>query len=463
MAEVRADFLDDEELQRLDVFPDSTDLPLILTIRRESDGGRYSGTELDRSRLYSHGLRGPYAFVDLESDVFFGDVEQACRENGIRIIRSLHDFEGVPDKLTELLDGLPHCDEEIPKIAAMPNNTADVVSLFNALQMSTTREKILLGMGTWGFPTRVLAGKYAGFLTYCSPAGKLAAPGHIDPETLLSVYRFREVNRKTDVYGVIGNPVMHSRSPWIHNPALEALNLNAVYVPFQVDDVPLFFSCAGTLDLKGVSVTVPHKDAVRSVLSQCDKNVEAIASCNTAYLRNEQWCGINSDAPGFMQPLLKLFGKNGLVGLRATIVGAGGTARAAAYALTESGASVLIVNRTLERARRLAEQFGCEFAALNVESTDVIRAFSDLIVQTTSCGMYPKVECDPLPFYKFSGDEVAYDVIYTPPETRFLERARKTGSTTINGKEMLLEQAFIQFKYFTGYDYPTNLADAVQL
>lgn len=463
LAELRADFLLDEDLKRLDDFPRNTDLPLVLTIRRKSDGGRFAGTEEERKRLYLRGIQGGYKLVDLESDSAYGDVEETCAEKGIRIIRSLHDFQGVPDNLADVLKKLPHRSGEIPKMAVMPYNTADTLAVFEALRSTRQKERILLGMGAWGFPTRVLAGKFSCFLTYCSPEGKSAAPGHIDPDTLQSIYRFRSVNPGSDVYAVIGNPVMHSRSPWIHNPALTALNLDAVYVPFQVDDVQRFFSYADKLDLKGVSVTVPHKESVKSVLFSFDSSVEAITSCNTVFPRNGNWQGTNSDAPGFVQPLLSVFGKSGLDGIRATVIGAGGTARAAVFALVEKGAEVLIVNRTVERARQLAEQFGCAYGALNPKIADSMRSFADLIVQTTSCGMHPDVDNDPLPFYQFSGDEVVYDVIYTPPETQFLGRARKAGCRTLNGKKMLLEQAFIQFRYFTGREFPPELKDSIEI
>jgi len=138
----------------------------------------------------------------------------------------------------------------------------------------------------------------------------------------------------------------------------------------------------------------------------------------------------------------------------ALIVGAGGTARAASYVLTEAGVDLLIVNRTIEKAVSLAEEFGCRSAALDESSTRLIRDHSALIIQSTSAGMHPNEQLDPLDFYEFSGDEALLDVIYAPARTKILKRADHAGCSTMNGWEMLLKQAQLQFEIFTSVPYP---------
>jgi 3-dehydroquinate dehydratase/shikimate dehydrogenase len=253
---------------------------------------------------------------------------------------------------------------------------------------------------------------------------------------------------------VIANPVMHSKSPWIHNPALTAVGLNAVYIPIQVDDLSIFFELIPLLDIRGASVTVPHKSAVRTFLVAEDASVAAVGACNTIYPKKGGFHGANTDVPGFIAPLTAYVSRDKIGSMAVTVVGAGGTSRAAVYALRSLGASVLIVNRTPEKAETLAQEFGCEWAPLAESSAAAIAHHNDLIVQTTSAGMHPNEELDPIEFYELTGREIVYDVIYAPPVTRLLSRAKRAGCRTLNGWPMLLEQAYLQFELFTGRKYP---------
>ena len=162
----------------------------------------------------------------------------------------------------------------------MPKSTADLGRLLS-ISREAFGERILLGMGDFGFPTRVLASRLGSFLCYTSPARAIVAPGQVDPDTLGSLYRFRGIGPSTAVYGVIGNPVMHSRSPRIHNRGFQSLGLDAVYLPFLVDDVDAFWEVADALDIRGLSVTAPHKQAVLARVSHTDSVVRATGACNT--------------------------------------------------------------------------------------------------------------------------------------------------------------------------------------
>ncbi len=196
------------------------------------------------------------------------------------------------------------------------------------------------------------------------------------------------------------------------------------WVPIQVDEPNVFFELASHLDIRGASVTLPHKSAVREYLSQEDDAVRGVGSCNTVYLGTDGFHGSNTDAAGFMASLRNCAGIDDIGNMAVTVIGAGGTSRAVVYALRRHGASVCIVNRTPERAESLADEFGCSWAPLTPASGDIIHQHSDVIVQTTSAGMHPSENLDPLLFYDFTGREIVYEVIYTPPETRLLERAR---------------------------------------
>ena len=457
LVEVRADFLRPEEIAAVDRIPKLSPVPAVFTLRRENDGGRWTGTESERRSILRRAAGAGYAFLDLESDVSFGVVEQRCGETETTVIRSVHDFDGVPSDLTRTVRDLPHRPGEIAKAAVMPRSTQDLLRIVDTFAALSGMEKILIGMGPWGFPTRILAGKLGSMLSFCSPPAEEVAPGHIDPATLVETYRFRSITEATEVFCIIGNPVMHSKSPWIHNPALQALKMDAVYVPIQVDDPEVFFRLIPALDIKGVSVTIPHKSAVREFLGVEDEAVAAVGACNTVYTKGDTFCGANTDVPGFVAPLSLFASREEIGRMAVTVVGAGGTARSVVYALRELGARVLIVNRTPDRAADLAGEFGCSWAGLGDGARDRIAQHSDLIVQTTSAGMHRQADLDPLGFYEFSGNEIVYDVIYAPPETKMLSRAVRAGCRTLNGSQMLLEQAYLQFELFTGRAYPLEL------
>lgn len=462
LAELRIDLLDPGELPRISRFVSTCGIPIIGTIRRTADGGGWTGTEAQRLSLFRRHIDAGFAFVDLEDGYLPGGLADRFNRVGTRVIRSFHDMSGVPDDLDALFRRLSARRGEMPKIAVRPRGIADAFRLSRlAISRQCETGSIVLGMGSYGFFTRVLAPKIGSYLSFCSAEGAEAAPGHIDPETLVDVYRYRSIDRATRVWGVIGDPVMHSRSPWIHNPAIGATGIDAVYVPFHVDDVSAFLSHSDELDIDAISVTVPHKERMIEALSaiggSIDRRVEQIGSCNTVYRGGSgRYIGTNTDAPGLLNAVRALCSPDPLPS-RALVVGAGGTAQAAVHALREGGVGVMIVNRTAERAIQLARATGSEWVPLDARSVDQMRPFSTLIVQTTSAGMAPQEEEDPLACYPFVGTERVFDAIYAPTETRFLRRAREAGCITMNGSRMLFEQARLQFALFAGMPYPEEL------
>jgi len=461
MVELRADSLDPTELSHLPSFPKRSGLPVILTIRRRREGGRWNGEEAERRGLLGRSLSGGYAYVDLAEDVHDPALSEAVNRAGGRVIRSLHDFSGMPDRLPERLRALARKPGEIPKLAVMPQSTGDLLALVDAYRQLEDQEKILIGMGEFGLFSRILAAKLGSFLTSCSVAGRQeAAPGHLDPRLLVELYRFRKLDRDSFVCGVIGNPIAHSRSPEFHNRGYEVLGLNGVYVPFLVDDVPAFFRLAEMLDLRGFSVTMPHKRAVLPRLDERDESLRQIGACNTVVHRKDGgWYGTNTDVQGFLNPLQAQAPELMRPETRATVIGAGGGARSVVYALCSLGIRPLILNRTAEKARVLAESFGCESGGLDTDGISRMQNHADLLVQATGVGMEPDTQGDPLPGYRFSGSEVVYDLVYQPLMTVFLKRAKQAGCRIVSGLAMLFSQGAAQFKYYTGLDYPREVLD----
>ncbi len=460
LVEIRADFLEPGELPQLHTFPGQVQVPCILTIRRQADGGRFKKSEQERVNLLRRAATGRYAFVDIEEDLHIPALEEEIRARGGRLIRSIHETGGLTASIPALrtrIETLERSASDLPKAAFMINSTAELVRLVELCRELDGREKIVIGMGSYGFATRVLAEKLGSYLTFCSPpAGtRQAAKGHTDPETMNGVYRFSEIGRDTRVLGIIGNPIMHSFSPLIHNRGLSLLGLDAVYIPLHVDRVPDFFKLADSLSIQGVSVTIPHKQAVIPFLSDRDPTVQAVGACNTIVRREAGWYGTNTDVYGFLHPLLEKVSRRPAPAAKAaTVIGAGGAARSIVYALTREGWKLLILNRTPSRAQALAGEFDCAWASLDERGAAQIGRHSDLIVQTTSSGMEPDTTGDPLPWYTFGGHEIVYEIIYNPVETRLLDRAKRAGCDVIYGKHMLAAQAMGQFELFTNCEYP---------
>lgn len=422
-------------------------LAVILTYRRQSDGGPRKLDEVQRLKTLTALLRQGVDYVDIEYGVAAADLVRRAAETGTEVIRSLHDFDGVPLNMTALIEEISAAGE-IPKIACYPKSSVDVLKVMNTVTATAhIRKKIVLGMGGFGFFTRTAPLLCGSMLTFCAVGSRKGAPGQIGPAELEQIYRVSAQDENTVYYGIIGNPVLHSKSPVLHNKWFEEQDLNAVYLPFQVDDVGLFMKLAKQIGLRGFSVTVPHKQSIIGFLDELDQAVQVVGSCNTVIRSGKGWRGSNTDYEGFLSPLRQ----RELLhpGDRVLVVGAGGVARTVVYALKELGAEITIVNRTDARASALSEEFDVNWRGISAgwDGSDEDVPFQ-LVIQTSSAGMEPDTESDPLPAYRFRGSEIVYELIYAPAVTRFLRRASEAGCMTISGSEMLQAQAVLQFEKF---------------
>ena len=264
------------------------------------------------------------------------------------------------------------------------------------------------------------------------------------------------VNGRTSLYGIIGNPVAHSLSPIMHNAAFSALGLNGIYVPMPLQKVGDGVKGLAALGFIGVSVTVPHKEAVMEYLDEVDPVARRIGAVNTLLFRahpdsgtvvsrgfNTDWLGSN----------LALAEKMKLPGSRVIILGAGGAARAVGFGLVEAGAEVIICNRSEERGQELARWLGCGFCSTG----QLAGAHADGLVNTTSVGMEPDVDGIPIDPDLLSGFSVVMDIVYAPLATTLLKKAAAAGCRTIDGLSMLLYQGAVQFKIWTGQQPPQDV------
>jgi 3-dehydroquinate dehydratase/shikimate dehydrogenase len=311
------------------------------------------------------------------------------------------------------------------------------------------REMIAIAMGQSGIVTRILGPSRGSFLTYGSFDDQNAtAPGQLSARNLRKLYRFDKINQQTEIVGLIGNPLAHSLSPYLHNSAFEAAGRNAVYIPFEVHDPGQFMRrmaqpSAREIDwnLRGFSVTAPHKSALLDSLDWIDPVAREIGAVNTVVVTQNELHGHNTDVEGFIAPLISKFGS--LKGARCAIIGAGGGARAAVWAMRREGAQPALFARDPNKSRLMSEEFGIDLQSIS----EALFAGFDIVVNATPLGTRGVREAEtPATAAQFRGVRLAYDLVYNPLETSFLREARAAGCDTLGGIEMLLAQAVEQYK-----------------
>ncbi len=467
IVELRADLLDPSEAFAVRDFPVLAGLPCILAVRRKCDGGGFVDGEGQRLVMLAKAIAyarpdqsDNYAYVDLECDFRVPSIEEACHTFGTRIIRSLHDVAGMPSDLGEAWAELAAEPGEIPKLAVTPRGAGDFARLFSWASALPASERIIVGMGEYGMPSRVLAERVGSCIAYTSAlrAGlQGAAPGHLDPVALEETYRFRKLDRDTTVYALGGGTnVLASKTPLLHNAAFESAGMNSVFVPMPTGDVAAFLMALEATRAMGAAIAVPLKEALLPYLTRRSPEVDDIGACNTLVREDTGWTGYNTDAEGFERALLEFMGTADLRGLRATLVGSGGVAKAIAHVLARLGVSAVILNRTVSRARVLAQRYGFAYGPCTEHSTELVADHSDIVIQATTVGMEGERQSDPLDWYDFSGREAVFDLIYRPERSILLERAQTAGCRTTNGWKMLRYQSAAQFALWTGREPPAT-------
>lgn len=266
------------------------------------------------------------------------------------------------------------------------------------------------------------------------------------------------INAKTKICMIIGDPVEHSLSPLMHNTAYEALGIDDRFVftaaHVKIDDVRKIVDAVRLLNIRGLTCTVPHKVEVIKYLDQIDPIAKKIGAVNTVLNNNGKLIGFNTDWEGLSIPLLKAVGSDSLKGKKVALIGAGGAARAIAFAINKKGATLKIFNRTIEEAKNLAEEYECEFGLL--EKIEEVRKF-DIIINSTILGMGEFIDQSPVPIDYISSNQIVFDIVYSPLETKLLKEAKFKGAKTINGLEMLLYQGVSQFEIYTGVHAPEEV------
>lgn len=426
---------------------DGRTTPVIATCRAKWEGGRFEGTEAQRKAVLRQALELGAEYVDIEWRAGFDDL---LAEFGPRIVLSSHDFDGMPADLDGQARAMVATGAGVVKIAVKAGRLADCVTLLDLSRtFAPEQQYVLIAMGDAGLSTRVLAQRFGSAWTY---AGTLGDVGQITARLLLDQFRFRSIGPATSLYGLTGFPIGHSVSPAMHNAAFAATGIDAVYLPLPAVDVDDFITFARAFGVKGASVTIPHKVALFDKVDDVDDLSKAVGALNTIKVEGERWSARNTDVGGFLQPLRdRAFP---ILGARAAVLGAGGSARAVAVGLASEGARVTVHARDAARAGAVAELSG------GVAGTYPPAAGSwDLLVNCTPVGMQPKVDASPLAADAFEGGLV-YDLIYNPAVTCLMRDAAAAGCDTIGGLDMLVGQAQQQFAWWTGVQPPAGVMRA---
>ncbi len=440
--EFRLDLIEKPEAKTLLA---AASLPAVTTCRPVWEGGKFRGTEHEREKILSDALAAGSAFLDLELDASplmrSRLMALAGRE---RIILSHHLFTSVPADVRSVYARLHQSGAGIVKFAFAADDSADARAAMDFLAMAKKdhRKAIALALGEAGEFTRVVYRKFGGWATYAAPeTGPAAAPGQVPASQLRNVYRCEKVTAATRVFGVVGNPIRQSKGVFIHNELFRRARMNAVYCRFQVKDFDAFMKKVAPL-LAGFSVTIPHKATVLSYLGSIDARAKAIGAVNTVVRRGKSLWGCNTDAPGALDAIEKIRRVRGRTLL---MIGAGGAARAIAFEAKRRGATVMIANRTEEKAAVLAKDLDLR----HVPMKDLPEVSFDVLVNATSAGMIPRTDEIPVPPGILDG-KVVFDAVYNPPVTRLLAEAKRRRAKVIRGTEMYLNQAAAQSRLFTG-------------
>jgi len=367
----------------------------------------------------------------------------------------------------------------VNKLVWMPRSIRENIEAFEILQ---TRQKptIALCMGEAGLVSRVLAKKFGGFLTFAGVTSESGtAPGQVSIHDMKRLYRWDKIGPATRVYGVVASPVAHSMSPAIHNASFDQTGDDGVYLPMLVqggyESFKAFmeeFANYGPLHLRGLSVTIPHKENALRYLQEKGAAIEPLAvqigAVNTIIIDRDPGGapvlrGINTDYHAIIETIcasLQIQPEQ-LADYRVAVIGAGGTGRTAVAALAALDATVVVYNRTKERADALAAEFnGKSGKVVSARLEKLCDSCCQIYINTTSVGMHPNVDESPFgdgDAPKFDSGTLVFDTIYNPPHTKLLKEAQQAGAKTVGGVEMFVRQAVRQFEAWTAKPAPVDL------
>ncbi len=424
---------------------------VIATCRRKAAGGNFAGSvEAELEILRKAAEAGCHA-LDVEIETASTMTAAAWEELRARaaIVLSSHDFKTTA-KLEETFARMRIYPADFYKVAGTANSLHDNVAMIRFLEEHGSEYPMVgMCMGEQGMLSRVLSIRAGAAFTFGSAGqGKETAPGQPTYRELRDFYRVEQIEPVTKVYGVAGDPIAHSMSPWVMNSAFRRENVNAVYLPLHAKTLEDLLSTITDLPLNGASITIPYKEAVVEHLDNSDVLTQKTGACNTIVRGKDGGLfGFNTDVYGIIAALES---RVTLQGARVLVLGAGGAARAAVFSLRDKGADVSILNRTPARAQTLAKQSGAKI----VKRSELPKLSFDVIFNATPVGLSPDKNT-PLEENEINTVWV-FDSVYNPIETRLIKLAQAKGCGTISGAEMFVHQAARQFEIWTNKPAPLD-------
>lgn len=424
---------------------------ILATCRHKQNAGGFKGSLDEQVSLLARAAESGARLLDLEIE----SAEQVKKSLGdlrrsASLIVSYHNFESTP-ALAVAWRRLNRVDADVYKIATAARKPSDDLRMAEFFRERHETPLVAFAMSEVGIPTRILSLAAGCLFTYAAPiAGDGTAPGQIPAKAMRALYRADKLGKQTKVFGVVADPVAHSRSPQIHNRAFQAKRIDAVYLPFRVPALDLgdWMKLAKGLPVAGFSVTIPHKQKILRHLDIVDPLARRIGAVNTVWRKGGKWRGTNTDVAGILRPLEQ---RVRLPKLNVLLAGYGGAARAAAFALRDAGAQVTITGRQAGRAEGLARVVG----AGALQFAEAQRRSFDVLINATPVGMHPKT--DESVFKGAIPARLVFDMVYNPHETLLLRKASEQGCEIIHGREMFLEQAAEQFEIWTGETAPRGV------
>ena len=439
--EVRFDCLSPPEVA-IAISNISSSKPLIATYRSAEQGGK-SVISIEERRAFWSAIRGKdYELADLEEDIF-----DSVQTDGKRIV-SFHDHNAVPHDIDAIAARMCRSGADLIKIAVTARDIVDAIQVW---KLRKDPRVIPIAMGAAGKWTRILSLAHGSYLTYASlDSASATAAGQLTASELTDRYRAKDLDLKTKVYGVVGDPIANSRSPVLHNAAFAAADINAVFIPLEAKNIGTFIqrmvkpaTREVELNFAGFAITMPHKLSIMPHLDEVNEVAQAIGAVNTVKIDEGRLIGFNTDAHGFITPLKECFGS--LEGASAGVFGAGGAARACVYALKAVGAQVTVFARHKQKASEFAEAFGVMTGTLESATP----SHFDIVINATPLGMN---DGDRSLFgaEELEGTKFVYDLVTRITDTPLINAAKQAGVPSVGGLEMLIAQAEMQFEIWTG-------------
>ena len=426
-------------------------ITVIATCRRAENGGRFEGSLAAELEILTKAAQAGCQMVDLELEsaeaLKKGELAK-LRETGAGLILSYHDFRQTGD-LDAIRARMEPFQPDFMKIVPTAKTLVDNVTMMRFLERVSDQTQIVgLCMGDAGVISRVLGLRAGSAFTFAAPSvGEETGPGQIAARTLVETYRIEEVDAATKVYGVAGDPVGKSLSPVMMNTAFRRETVNAVYLALQTASVEDLVALIAQIPIGGVSITMPHKQAILPYLEHMDPLSKKIGAANTILRAQDgKLYGFNTDVAGIVVPLEK---RISLQGAKVLVLGAGGSGRAAVFGLRDKGADVFLLNRTPETGAKLAKQSGAKV----IKREAVPKTSFDVILNATPVGMSGQSGGSILTVEDLRTKYV-FDLVYNPIDTPLIRLARQQNIAVITGVEMFVQQGARQFEIWTGKPAP---------